>query len=112
MPKPDSWLLFDADGTLFDYDHAEGTALQKALAHYGLPYQKDTLAIYQKINQNLWKQMELGQTTPAVLQVTRFEQLFQRLGFPCPAAPFNQAYVGYLADSSQLIASSFSTYGP
>jgi 2-haloacid dehalogenase len=104
MPKSYTWLLFDADGTLFDYDRAEGQALQKTLAQFGLPYQANTLAAYQKINSDLWKQMELGRTTPAELQVTRFAQLFDCLGLACSAEAFNQSYLVYLADSSELIA--------
>jgi 2-haloacid dehalogenase len=96
--------LFDADGTLFDFERAEDTALQKALAQFGLPYLENTLPAYQSINQNLWKQMELGQTTPALLQVQRFEQLFAALGLSCAAAPFNEVYLVHLADSSELIA--------
>ena len=31
------WLFFDADGTLFDYDAAEGVALQRAVLHDQVP---------------------------------------------------------------------------
>jgi hypothetical protein len=40
MPKYDL-ILFDADGRLFDYDHSEGMALEKAFAQYRLPYSED-----------------------------------------------------------------------
>ena len=32
------WLLFDADGTLFDYDRAETAALKASFAQFDLPF--------------------------------------------------------------------------
>ena len=34
-----TWLLFDADGTLFDYDRAEATALEQAFAEVGTVFE-------------------------------------------------------------------------
>jgi 2-haloacid dehalogenase len=52
--------LFDADGTLFDYDRAERAALEKALAQIGVSFDPGYLAAYQRINQALWQGVEKG----------------------------------------------------
>ena len=39
MPKSKySWLLFDADGTLFDYESAEETAITKTFVQLGYEF--------------------------------------------------------------------------
>jgi hypothetical protein len=54
LPAPRyCWLLFDADGTLFDYDRAERAALEQALAQIGVSFDASHLATYRRINQAL-----------------------------------------------------------
>ena len=43
------WLLFDADGTLFDYDRAERVALEQALGQIGESFEPSHLAAYRRI---------------------------------------------------------------
>ena len=54
------WLLFDADGTLFDYERAEASALSSAFAQIGVRFDVGGLSTYQRINQDLWKALEKG----------------------------------------------------
>ncbi|MEI8039829.1 MAG: hypothetical protein WCL11_00385, partial [Verrucomicrobiota bacterium] len=54
------WLLFDADGTLFDYERAEIVALEQALTQTGVPLAPGYLATYQRINKALWQGVERG----------------------------------------------------
>ena len=35
-------LLFDADGTLLDFDRSEHAAMEKVFARHGYPYGEDT----------------------------------------------------------------------
>ena len=58
------WLLFDADGTLFDYDRAERVAIEQALARLGVTFDPSCLATYRQINQALWQRVEKGELTP------------------------------------------------
>lgn len=76
------WLLFDADGTLFDYDNAEGTALELTLAHYGYTMRPETRALYRELNGELWDELETGKVTAEALRYLRFERLFDALGLP------------------------------
>ena len=58
------WLLFDADGTLFDYDRAERVAIEQALGRIGVSFDPGYLASYRRINPALWQQVEKGELTP------------------------------------------------
>ena len=48
-------LLFDADGTLFDYQKASWEALRRTLAQFALPFSQELFALYQEKNQALWE---------------------------------------------------------
>jgi 2-haloacid dehalogenase len=97
------WLLFDADGTLFDYDRAERAALAAALQQIGVAFQPEHLAAYRRFNQEVWQALELGQITPDVLKVRRFELLFQAVGVEHSPADFSPRYLAALADCSELV---------
>jgi YjjG family noncanonical pyrimidine nucleotidase len=97
------WLLFDADGTLFDYERAEFSALSKAFQQIGVAFDSAGLSAYQRINQDLWKALEKGLITPEKLKVRRFGQLFEELGVRHPAAPFAESYLQCLANCSDLV---------
>ncbi len=71
------WLLFDADGTLFDYDRAEAKALEATFQNFGLPFSDEHSRAYQKINHQVWVDFENGQITSEALRVVRFERLFE-----------------------------------
>lgn len=98
-----TWLLFDADGTLFDYDKAETQALRQTFEQFGHPYQAEYLALYRPINQQLWVDLEHGAITPAALQVRRFELLLQTLGIEGDGAAFGARYLQNLAGAWALI---------
>ena len=100
------WLLFDADGTLFDYEAAEHQALGETLADYGLDARPEVLAAYQKINTRLWHDFEQGLTTPDRIKTERFARLFEALGSTGPALDpvrVGEAYLDHLGACSQLL---------
>ena len=102
MP-PYTWLLFDADGTLFAYEGAEEEALQKVFAHYQLPFDHVAAEAYKRINQAMWRRLE-GQTiTLLELRWKRFAELFSELGIAQDAVEFSKTYLYYLGHSAHLI---------
>ena len=103
MNKRYKWLLFDADGTLFDYVHAEALALEKTFQHVGAPFEQRYLDEYRRINRQIWQALEQKQITPDVLRVRRFELLFEKLGIAISPVIFSEAYLKYLADCGELI---------
>jgi phosphoglycolate phosphatase-like HAD superfamily hydrolase len=46
MKRHYPWLWFDADGTLFDYNRAEGIALRKAFQSVNMPFKDEYLDIF------------------------------------------------------------------
>lgn len=102
MP-PYSWLLFDADGTLFDYDLTEVEALQNVFDHYQLPLTPETRTTFIRVNQAAWSQLERREITLKQLRWLRFANLFAETGIDLDAHEFGETYVYYLGRSAHLI---------
>src|SRR5215213_4585871 len=77
MKKHYTWLWFDADGTLFDYNRAEAAALRNTFHSLTLPFEDTYLEVYRKINHGLWQALERQEITQAVLRFRRFELLME-----------------------------------
>jgi 2-haloacid dehalogenase len=103
MKKHYPWLCFDADGTLFDYDHAENIALKQAFQSLHIPFEDTYLDIYGRINQQLWQALERREITPTVLQVRRFELLLETLHLAGSPTQISAAYLEQLALRAELI---------
>lgn len=103
------WLLFDADGTLFDYDRAEASALEGAFQDFNLPFAPASASAYQTINHQIWIDFENGQITAEALRVQRFERLFEALQIQADAEAFSANYLHHLAQASDLIPGAEST---
>jgi len=96
-------LLFDADGTLFDYDRAETWALTETFAQYGLRFEPAHSQRYRQVNDPLWEAFEQGQVTQDRLKVLRFERLFEALGFDVDADAFSASYSRQLGRATFLV---------
>lgn len=95
-------LLFDADGTLFDYDAAEVAAVADNFAAFGLPYQPAYGHRYQQINTLYWQRFERQEVTLAQLRTGRFHQLLQELQLSVDIEEFANGYLTQLAQQAQL----------
>ncbi len=83
------WLIFDADGTLFDFHQGETTALQLTTQNHGFEYSSHLHQVYKEISAQLWGQFELGEITLQDLRVTRFDRLFSELEINVEPESFN-----------------------
>ncbi|MDW7655589.1 MAG: YjjG family noncanonical pyrimidine nucleotidase [Bacillota bacterium] len=107
--NPYRYLLFDADGTLFDFDRAEGEALKQTLQHHDLPWSGRTRDLYRDINQNLWQEFEQGLIDKDRLQTERFRRLLQQVPLAGDPEVINASYVkelgrcGFLFDDAEDI---------
>jgi YjjG family noncanonical pyrimidine nucleotidase len=97
------WLLFDADGTLFDYDFAESTALANTFQQLGIPFMPEYTEIYRAINGEIWREFELGRISQLTLRSSRFERLFERLEIDANPEDFSQAYLLNLSMRTELV---------
>jgi 2-haloacid dehalogenase len=98
-----TWLFFDADGTLFDYDKAEEKALSATFVELGIPFEEAYGPLYRRFNADVWKEFEAGQTTAKRLRVERFERLFSAAGIQADADEFGRRYLPNLAHGSDLM---------
>jgi 2-haloacid dehalogenase len=97
------WLLFDADGTLFDFERAESAALRQVFQRMGVAFLPDYLVDYKRINQTLWRGVETGAIKPGFVKTRRFELLLQSLSLDHSPDVFSAAYLDCLAECSELI---------
>ena len=97
------WLLFDADGTLLDYDKAEAAALQQTFQALAAPYQPDYLTTYRRVNAQMWRAFERGEIAQSRLKLRRFELLAEAIDIPLDPARFSATYLSQLGQNAQLI---------
>ncbi len=104
-----SWLLFDADDTLFDYPKAESKALSWTFEDIGLAYLPEYLPVYHKYNRQVWQELEQGTLTALELRTKRFELLFHDLGIATDPDGFSSLYLKNLARGSDLLPGALET---
>ncbi len=97
------WLLFDADGTLFDFDKAEAVQLEKTFRQVLGCYEPGYVETYRRVNQQVWHEFEVGQISQAVLRTKRFALLFEALGIEADPATFSARYLKNLGEGTDLI---------
>lgn len=97
------WVLLDADGTLFDYVAAEEHALGATLAEVGLAAEPAITSAYQRINGELWRAFERGETTADAIRVDRWVGLLDELDASHDAPELAEAYIGHLGQAAHLL---------
>lgn len=98
-----TWLLFDADDTLFDFPQAEADALRLTFDALGLPYHADYAQIYKRCNQRVWEQFERGALTAVELRTRRFALLFDEIHLTADPQVVSPVYLRHLALGSRLL---------
>jgi len=95
--------LFDADGTLFDYDLAEKTALKNTFENFNFEFKYFYLDEYHKINDFLWKEYERGNIKQDDLKVKRFYLLFEKINMTLTPGSFSRKYLVNLSKGNFLL---------
>ena len=96
-------VLFDADGTLFDFALCEREALVLACRKNSVSIDEEGIKLYSKINEACWKALERGEIDKESLRVKRFEDFGRAYGFSCDFDKLSREYTDYLAEQSFLI---------
>lgn len=97
------WILFDIDGTLFDYAQVEEEALATCFATAGLPFDLALVPIYRAINLHFWEQYEQNLINLKQLRQGRFEQFFAQIQVQTDIPAFAAHYTQQLGQHSQLM---------
>lgn len=88
-----SYVLFDADETLFRFDILAG--MTRMFKKYGVNFTKDDYIHYQKTNKQLWVDYQNGVISADYLQVTRFNEWSAKLNVS--AKELNDAFLDAMA---------------
>ena len=88
-----SYVLFDADETLFRFDILAG--MTRMFKNYGVNFTKDDYIHYQKTNKQLWVDYQNGVISADYLQVTRFNEWSAKLNVS--AKELNDAFLDAMA---------------
>ena len=71
------YLLFDADGTLYDWDKSEQISIEIMFKKYDIPYTDETISEYRKKNHAAWVSFEAHEITVDRLHVDAWEGFFK-----------------------------------
>lgn len=104
MTKTYDTILFDADGTLLDFERSEKEALIEALSEIGVVADETAVTTYSAINDALWKALERGEVTKDRLKILRFEQFFESYGILGDAADMARRYMIQLSQKGYTLA--------
>ena len=96
-------LLFDLDGTLYDFKATERIALGVVFKHYGIEFNTENYELYEKGNHYLWDQYEKGGITQDYINTERFNMLFKALGINADGNEAGDMYVDNLAQNGILL---------
>ncbi len=95
-------LLFDLDGTLFDFMASETFALTNLFKEANLTITDELLAAYHQINTSLWNELEEGEISLNELKEERFRRFFTAQGVSFSPTLASQMYLTYLSQSHHL----------
>lgn len=96
-------LLFDADGTLFDYHQAEAYAFEKTFRSFFKGEPNHYLPEYQLINQAIWEEFEAGLIQAQDVNQERFHRFLTQMDLPADALAVSQQYIHFLSQASFLL---------
>jgi len=95
-------LIFDADGTLFDFERAEEYAFFKTAGDAGRDFTNEEYGIYVAVNKAIWQEMELGKIDQAALKAERFRRFFDKLEIKEDPERFSREYLYNLSKAGFL----------
>ena len=98
-----SFLLFDADNTLLDFDENERVSLTETFTHFGLPCDDATLRLYHSINLMYWEMLSRKEIGRDELLIKRFSTLFERLGIDADPVAVENRYREGLGRGCQVV---------
>lgn len=105
LPLDYDIVLFDADDTIFDFYRAETYALEVTLAafDYHAPV-SNHMESFRRINAQVWRAYETGQSTSAEIRVRRFVLLLDELGHRADPEEVSACYVDRLGEAGFTVS--------
>ncbi len=105
MEKKFDLLLFDADGTLYDFEKTEKYALKKTFEDFELPYDEaEFLPVFKRVNLQIWKEFERNEISAEKLKTERFARFFRKINADEKLArEFGEKYLLNLSEENSLL---------
>ncbi len=100
-------LLFDADGTLFDFNAAEAMALETMFKEFGIACTPEMKTTYSTINNAIWKEFEQGNIRIEDLKEERFHRFLKKINSDHNPVIAAERYLDHLAESDHLLPKAF-----
>lgn len=97
-----TWLLFDADDTLFDFHKSQGSALQQTLEECGLPFSPEFHGLFAEFNNQVWREFERGEINHFALRLKRFRLFFDETRLNGDPQTISPLYLRNLSQGSHL----------
>ena len=95
-----SWVVFDADDTLFHFDGYKG--LVRAFAEFGVTFTGDDFVAHQAVSKPLWQAYQNGKISASELKNQRFAPWAKKLGVS--AEVINGRYMAAMAESCPFVS--------
>lgn len=97
-------ILFDADGTLFDFDKSEKVAFFETMISFGISKNLEDLhRKYEVINKAIWQDFQEKKITSSKLRVERFQRFFQQEKITLDPFMFSPSYLKTLSQKTELL---------
>jgi 2-haloacid dehalogenase len=97
-------IIFDADGTIFDFEMAEKNAFEKTMNYFGINSNDDNyMRIYKEINSELWDEYEKKNITAERLKIERFKRFFIKIKSDYLGDEGSKVYLGFLSKGAFLL---------
>lgn len=101
-------LLFDADGTLFDFDAAERIAFRNVLKEFNHEENYDLwFPIYTFENNKIWEELEQGKISQEELKIERFRRFLNKIKLKVDETQFAAQFMSALSNASILFEDAY-----
>ena len=102
-----SWLLFDLDNTLLDFDTGCRNAFDMLLQRLNIEASEDIFSRYLTINSGVWKQLEKGKIDAETLKWKRFQLFFDDLSVDRDPHEANDLFLDFLSHQVSFVPNAF-----
>lgn len=101
-------ILFDADGTLLDFEESERCGLDTVFKEHGIQLTQDMRTYYHEMNAQLWSDFEAGIIEKKDIMDIRFQRLLDAFHIPYDGHVLEAAYREQLNKGTHLISGALS----
>ena len=98
-----TYLLFDADNTLFNFDRANQEAFHAVCRQFDIPDSDETFALYERCNNEMWAAFDRGEYTKEFIVVQRFRNFLAAMGLDRDAEGCNALHLATLGQCAFML---------